>query len=652
MGIGRGLITLSLAVSLAAQSASAGTCENNFDSTYQLIQSAIFERRGCTSVTCHSGDFPAGALDLSGPDSYENLVDAAVTSIVPGPFLRRVVPARKEYSLLWLNVAAATLPEEWTAPLRPMPQGAFAPLTLDELRVIQLWIENGAPRDGVVEGTGELLDACLPPPEPLETKPLDPPAPGTGVQFRAPQQILEPNSEREVCFLTYFDITDQVPEESRGPEDTFRYRRLESRQDPLSHHAVLVPYAGDTPIDSPVWGEWTCGGGTHHGEPCDPLNDICKPDGLCHSAYQKAVGCIGFGPGDASIGLGNDSLFNTMATGLGSTEGVFGEAPMKGLLIWNSHAFNVTDQPGKLDIWVNLDFATPAQQQHQLQRFTDINAMFRLNVPAFGTQEICSHYVMPPDANLIELSSHNHRRGKRFEIFEGQFRCAGGSNDGMACRPLASADFDTDLCDGAPCTALAPPAGGDCNGDLKVVVAELVTGVGIALHPERLSQCPPFDANGDQKVSVAELVGAVAAALNPQQRDGEESLLYTSLTYSDPAAVKFDPPKVLGTTGSANAARTLTYCALYDNGATDPDEVKQRATSPQPSSNFGGGPCATPVACTAGRIGEPCSGASEDTRNASCDSTPGMGDGFCDACPVRFGTTTEDEMFILLGAFY
>jgi hypothetical protein len=367
---------------------------------------------------------------------------------------------------------------------------------------------------------------------------------------------------------------------------------------------------------------------------------------------QPAVGCIGFGPGDASIGFGNDSLFNTMAAGLGSVEGVYAEAPLQGLLIWNSHAFNVTDQPGKLDIWVNLDFAAPEQQMHELRRFTDIAAMFRLAVPAFGTEEICSLFAAPPGAHIIELSSHNHRRGKRFEIFAGAFRCADGPQAGKACRPLAAAGLDTDLCAGAACTALLPPGAGDCNGDLKVAVAELVTGVGIALHPERLAQCPRFDGNGDQKVSIGELVGAVGAALHPQQRDAQGSLLYTSLSYSDPAVVKFDPPMVLGGPEASNDERTLTYCGFYDNGFLDPSEVKQRATSPAPVTPGLGGPCRTPVGCTAGRVGEPCSGSDEDTRNASCDSRPGTGDGFCDACPVGFGTTTEDEMFILLGAYF
>ena len=95
----------------------------------------------------------------------------------PRPGLHRISPAKKDNSLLWLNVAAATLPNQWRAPRRAMPLGGLAPLSLDELEVLRLWIEAGAPREGVVPGSGELVDACLPPPEPLETKPLATPHP-------------------------------------------------------------------------------------------------------------------------------------------------------------------------------------------------------------------------------------------------------------------------------------------------------------------------------------------------------------------------------------------------------------------------------------------------------------------------------------------
>ena len=33
--------------------------------------------------------------------------------------------------------------------------------------------------------------------------------------------------------------------------------------------------------------------------------------------------------------------------------------------------------------------------------------------------------------------------------------------------------------------------------------------------------------------------------------------------------------------------------------------------------------------------------------NAACDSSPGAGDGRCDACPITSGQTTENEMFVL-----
>ena len=115
---------------------------------------------------------------------------------------------------------------------------------------------------------------------------------------------------------------------------------------------------------------------------------------------------------------------------------------------------------------------------------------------------------------------------------------------------------------------------------------------------------------------------------------------------------KFSPPLVMGDAGSSSQQRTFTYCSLYDNGFTNPADVKRQSTSPQPTLGFPGGPCAIPTGCTAGQVGAACAGDTPAARNASCDSSPGTGDGECDACVLTFGVTTEDEMFILLGAFY
>ena len=99
---------------------------------------------------------------------------------------------------------------------------------------------------------------------------------------------------------------------------------------------------------------------------------------------------------------------------------------------------------------------------------------------------------------------------------------------------------------GAPCESQRPPRRGDCNRDLQVGVDELVLGVNIALGRAPLANCPHFDADGDRNVCIDELVtrsyrGGQSAPARP-----EESLLYTSLTYADPAVVSFDPPMQLG----------------------------------------------------------------------------------------------------------
>lgn len=55
---------------------------------------------------------------------------------------------------------------------------------------------------------------------------------------------------------------------------------------------------------------------------------------------------------------------------------------------------------------------------------------------------------------------------------------------------------------------------GDCDGDSRVAVNELVQGVHIALGSAALDGCRALDRNGDGEVAVNELVAAVSAALD------------------------------------------------------------------------------------------------------------------------------------------
>ncbi len=621
----------------------AQECDKNFDSTYDLIQEAIFENKGCTSQACH-GAAAAGGLVLTADVSHGNLVDQDVTSVfnVPIPNLKRVVPGQKDQSLLFLNLAAATLPDQWDAPLREMPLG-LEPLSLDELEAVREWIEHGAPRTGTVPNTAELLDACLPPAKPIEIAPLPKPDPSVGLQLKMPRWTLEAGTEDEVCFASYYDVTGQVPASAMSPDGTtFRYNLNQIRQDPLSHHLIVNYYYGDVSPDDPSWGTFRCRGGDKDGETCPPTDlAFCGEEGLCSTDAMSAPVCSGFGPEDSRTNSAPFSGIQEASAQQSFPAGAYRPVPLKGMIIWNSHAFNLSDEAGKVEAWLNYTFAEPEDQIFPLQGIFNTLNIFAMNVPPFEAQEVCRHNQFPQNTRLYEINSHTHQRGKRFSVFNGSYACVGGTNAGDPCSPIPDAGMGIDICGEGECKARKAAERGDCDQDGSVQVNDLVTCVNIALGTADISRCPGGDPNNDGGVSVAEIVTFVRDSLEPPAyRSAEDDLLYTNFVYNDPTIVLYDPPRVMD--GSI-LDRTLTYCSLYDNGLTDPSEVKTNSTSPKGCN---------PKACTEGLVGARCSGSTEADKNASCDSTPGAGDGFCDACTLTGGLTTEDEMFILMGAFY
>ncbi len=535
------------------------------DTTWKAIQKSIFQGDGCTSSKCHSGDQPAGALSLESDAALERLVFAKPQASISSP-MYLIQPGEQALSFLYLKLAASTentpLPAGGGA---PMPSG-LAPISQEHLTALRLWIRAGAPRSGVVAGTQGLLACTLSAIADPNKAPRPPvPAADQGFQQVAGPWSVEANSENEVCFATYYDLSASAPDWAKLPCDLgasktcVGYKRRQLSQDAQSHHSIINIYTGTTAATDPSWGPWRCAGGALAGTACDPTQIAvsatqggadCGEGSVCQSEPKKTTACRGWGPSDrdtAQVGAGGAQ------SPVSSNEypaGVYARIPVQGVIIWNSHGFNLTSKPTTVEQYNTFWYAKPEERQYPVRSIFDTSHIFVMNVPPFEQREYCATFTLPQYAHLAELGSHAHKRGVKWRTW-------------------------------------LPPNVSGCEAGVD---------------------CAPND--------------SVPA--------------YLSRLYNDPLVLRFDP--ALTFDDPDPATRTLKYCSVYDNGKDDPSLVKRKSTLPSGSS-----PCSNEqLACLGGEHqGELCGGV-----DANC------GTGTCDACPVRGGVTTEDEMFILLGNYY
>jgi hypothetical protein len=400
----------------------------SFDSTFEAIQKRIFERHGCTATACH-GSSQSGGLDLRAAASYESLLETKSE----GSALVRVQPGAPKESYLYLKLAAATDPDSGVQIANsPMPVGR-APLSKDELEAVRLWIQGGAPKTGAVgdptrKGTsdtiGDLLSACLPQAGPVQIAPLEAPSADEGIQFRAPPWVIAPGKEREVCVATYYDFSERIPDAYKSPDGTKFYTNgSRLRQDPASHHYVIAnPLLDVSHVNDPSFGSWTCYGGDAAGEACNPLDVAACAGGVCGSELKDALACIGFGPQTGPVGslgtlLGEGLIENVQATNqyLPPREGVYRELPIRGFLYHNAHAFNLTEQDYVINSRLNVYYAK--DRRRRMQQVIDYTHLsIGAGTAPFTVKEVCANYVAPAGAELIRLTSHTHKRGKRFWV--------------------------------------------------------------------------------------------------------------------------------------------------------------------------------------------------------------------------------------------
>jgi hypothetical protein len=419
--------------SVDASGADAGVDNGECDTTWKAIQRSILEGKRCAQAECHGGSKPAGGLDLRPAVAYDNLIYGDSQASLRTP-LYRVYPGEQALSFLYLKLAAASDPSLLPAGGgSPMPVGE-SPLSDEQLAAVRLWIRAGAPETGVVEGTQGLLDCALPAAaDPNKTVRPPEPAAEEGFQHVAGPWTVDAHSENEVCFATYYDLSETAPDwaqfpcELQGAAHTcVGFKRRQLSQDAQSHHSIISVYTGVTGPNDPSWGAWHCAGGALAGTACDPTRfgvsaeeggAECGEAAVCQGEVRKGISCGNLGPDDRDTkelpAGGAQSPVSTSSFG----EGVYGQLPIKGTILWNSHGFNLTDKPTTVEQFNTFWYAREAERAHLVRRIFDQTHIFKMSVPPFQQQELCATFTLPRYAHLIELGSHVHQRGIKWRTW-------------------------------------------------------------------------------------------------------------------------------------------------------------------------------------------------------------------------------------------
>jgi hypothetical protein len=460
------------------------------------------------------------------------------------------------------------------------------------------------------------------------------------VQLRQTPWPLPPTTESEIgedeiCMATYYDMSSVVPVEQQmdcPPEyqtsetknannpsgKCFRWNRQTLYQDPQSHHSITHVYTGQFPVSHEGWGAWTYKleptdpeYATKDGEPCDPL-DVDPATGQnpgCSGAVVTSVACVGYGPPDASqlgnitgggggnlptFSLSQEPFYDQQLAG-----GVYTTLPLSGVIVWNSHAFNLTPQPSTMAQYLNLRLAPPEQQVYPLQPIFHARWIFVQDTLPFETEEICATYTIPQHARLFELGSHTHQRGVRWRTWAPpntpcQPGCQRPHPNSLVQNFLCNPDPNLPLCDGP---RPDPPiyASTDYSDPLQL----------------RFDPPVAYDAEDEE----------------------ERTFLYCS---------RFDN----GSTPDSPYVKRRSQSPMPPGLPGVPPLFPFELTPEFVNLQGLGGPCPVEFThCVAG-----------PNRGLACGGDHSMcGDPeneWCDACPARGGVTTEDEMFILLGSYF
>ena len=384
---------------LVRVSNSFGKTAPDENSAYHDIQEHIFDK-SCASSACHAAPANAGNLNLTYGLSYEDLVGSVPQNpAAAAAGMKLVDPGNPENSFLLRKLMGPTGPEQGAR----MPFGGGM-LHNGKIDAVEMWIEAGAPQTGKIAGIGD-LGVLRDPDEVFE--PPAPPAPGEGYQLRLPPFKIEPGTEREIYYAT------QIRDENGNPvEGDIFISRVEIFYPAGSHHFILYRFTEE---------------GLANGV---PERGIIPGIGVNSEDQFRELDTE-----DPQV-LGNfgvDRLFvvgtQTDDTVFQFPEGVGLRLPGDTIYDLNSHYINLLGDETLLgETYVNIYTIPEAEVQYEALEIFVSNRS--INVPP-GTTRVAkmSWYVEdelerrghdPSTAlNVFLLTSHMHRHGELFEIFQG-----------------------------------------------------------------------------------------------------------------------------------------------------------------------------------------------------------------------------------------
>jgi hypothetical protein len=492
------------------------------------------------------------------------------------PSLKLVRPGNANASMLWRKLAAATR-DDIVIPNSPMPSG-LPPISEAELAALGTWIYNGAPETTVVPGTAQQLSSCLPPAVPQKIDPPIPPDPSEGVEFHSPPWDIPTGSEDEVCFAFPYDFSAEIPAEHRFP----------------------CPDA---------WGG--------AGNECFAFNrlELTQDPNSHHSIWRPyrgvaAVDDPAWGPyecrGGANDGLSCDPTRLDVEAPLG---GACGPSSVCVTPAFSTIAC-ITFGPPDVSAGMGIDGAESAAAPSVListQPFFQVQYPQGVAnvVPVQGQMIVNSHafnLTDQPVTNEQWLQAFYPDPAERKYVIQDIF----DAEDIFIANVPAFAEREY-------CRTI--------TFDKGTRVFELYSHTHKRGRLFRAWLPPNWPPCSSETGSCMPVPNREPALVTTDYADPDHVFLDGNYDSDDPAE------------------RTIKYCAIYDNGFTDPSTVKRRSIAQQ----LGAFSCTNAeIVCTGGpNKGQLCGG-----DDANCP------DAACDACPVRGGVTTDDEMFILLGSFY